>query len=143
MDRRAFVKGALGLVVLATWPALASLAGSGKGCGANAGTALFTTPLAGEPETACGPLMMAGIDLHGVSGGGRVAAYYGGTELFNMDASGAALVMLADGTRPIGDIAREAAAQGFAIRPVDAALFFSSLCEAGYLRNVVRVSIAG
>lgn len=141
MDRRTFVRGALGLVVLTACPTLAGLVGCGKGSSAKAEGALFTTPLAGEPETACGPLMMAGIDLHEVSGVGRIAAYCDDIEVFNMDASGAALVMLADGSRTIGDIAREAAAQGFPVEPVDAALFFSSLCAAGYLRNIVRVSV--
>lgn len=143
MDRRMFVKGAFGLVVLAAWPGVASLAGCGKAAGTRAGGALFTTPFAGEPETAVGPLMIAAIDLVDVPGGERVAAYYGGTELFNMDASGAALVMLADGARTIDDIADEATAQGFPVDPLDVALFFSSLGEAGYLRNIVRVSIAG
>lgn len=143
MDRRMFVKGAFGLVVLAACPGLSGLAGCGKGTSAKAEGALFTTPFAGEPETATGPLMMAGIDLAEVPGCERVAAYYGGAEVFNMDASGAALVMLADGARTIGDIADEAATQGFPVDPSDVALFFSSLCEAGYLRNIVRVSIAG
>lgn len=38
---------------------------------------------------------------------------------------------------------RRAFVRGFPVEPVDAALFFSSLCTAGYLRNIVRVSIAG
>lgn len=141
MDRRTFVRGAFGLVVLATLPVSAILTGCGENLSSKAQGTMFTTPFTGEPETACGPLMMAGIDLHEVSGVGRIAAYCDNIEVFNMDASGAALVMLADGSRTIGDIAREAAAQGFPVEPVDAALFFSSLCAAGYLRNIVRVSV--
>ena len=143
MDRRTFIKGAFGLVVLTAGSGLGSLTGCGKNPSSKTEGALFTTPFAGEPETASGPLMMAGIDLAEVPGGERVAAYYEGAEVFNMDASGAALVMLADGARTINDIAAEATAQGFSADPVDVALFFSSLCEAGYLRNIVRVSIVG
>ena len=143
MDRRMFVKSTFGLVVLAACPTLASLTGCVKGFEVKAEGALFTTPFSGEPETASGPLLMAGIDLCEVPGAGRVAAYYGGNEVFNMDASGAMLVMLADGSRTIGDIADEAAVRGCPVDPMDAALFFSSLCEAGYLRNIVRVGIAG
>ena len=136
MDRRTFIKGAFGLVVLTAGSGLGSLTGCAKSPNSKTEGVLFTTPFAGEPETASGPLMMAGIDLAEVPGGERVAAYYEGTEVFNMDASGAALVMLADG-------AVEATAQGFSADPADVALFFSSLCEAGYLRNIVRVSIVG
>ena len=143
MDRRTFVKGAFGLVVLAALPVSTSLTGCGENLSSKAEGALFTTSFTGEPETATGPLMMAGIDLHMAPGNGRVAAYYEGAEVFNMNASGAALVMLADGTRTFDDIADQARVQGYAAEPLDVALFFSSLCEAGYLRNVVRVSIAG
>ena len=143
MDRRTFINGAFGLVVLTTGSGLGSLTGCAKSPSSKTEGVLFTTPFAGEPETASGPLMMAGIDLAEVSGGKRVAAYYEGAEVFNMDASGAALVMLADGARTIDDIAVEATAQGFSADPADVALFFSSLCEAGYLRNIVRVSIVG
>lgn len=141
MDRRMFVKGAFGLVVLAACSGLSDTADHGTDGDAKAEGTLFTTPFAGEPETASGPLMMAGIDLLAAPGTDRVAAYYGGTEVFNVDASGAALVMLADGVHTIDNIADDATAQGFSVEPRDVALFFSSLGEAGYLRNIVRVSI--
>lgn len=141
MERRVFVKGAFGLVVLAAFPGLVGLTGCNKTLSAKAGGALFTTPFTGEPETANGPLMMAGIDLHEVPGSDRIAAYYNGVEVFNVDAAGAALVMLADGVRSIDQITSEALAKDNAADPADVALFFSSLSEAGYLRNIVRVSI--
>ena len=86
--------------------------------------------------------MMAGINLLETPDGNRIAAYYNDTEVVNMDASGAELVMLADGVRTIDDIANDAVAKGFSVTPSDVALFFSSLCEAGYLRNIVHVSTA-
>lgn len=141
MDRRTFVKSALGLVVLAACPVLAEVASSEKAARTTAEDVLYTTPCAGEPETASGPLMMAGINLLETPDGNRIAAYYNDTEVFNMDASGAELVMLADGIRTIGDIANDAVAKGLSVTPSDVALFFSSLCEAGYLRNIVRVGI--
>lgn len=141
MDRRTFLKGAFGLVVVTTGAGLGGLTGCGNSGAAKSGGVLFTTPAIGEPETATGPLMIAGIDLMEVPSGDRVAAYYDGTELFNMDAAGAALVMLADGVRTIDEITDEALAKGYAAQPVDVALFFSSLCEAGFLRNRVVVSI--
>ena len=141
MDRRTFLTGAFGLVVLTAGAGLGGLAGCGNSGASKAVGALFTTPFSGEPETATGPLMMAGISLCEVPGSDRIAAYYDDIEVFNMDAAGAALVMLADGVRSIDQISAEARAKGFAAEPVDVALFFSSLCEAGYLRNVVRVSV--
>ena len=141
MDRRTFLTGAFGLVVLTAGAGLGGLSGCSALGAAKAGGVMFTTPATGEPETATGPLMMAGIDLLEVPGGERVAAYYDGTEVFNMDAAGAALVILADGERTIDQITEEALAKGYAAEPVDVALFFSSLCEAGYLRNIVRVSV--
>ena len=141
MDRRTFLTGAFGLVVLTAGAGLSGLSGCGNSGASKAGGLLFTTPFSGEPETAKGPLVMAGIDLHEIPSAERVAAYYDGIEVFNMDAAGAALVMFADGERSISQIATEAQSKGFAAEPADVALFFSSLCEAGYLRNVVRVSI--
>ena len=141
MDRRTFLTGTFGLVVLAAGGGLGGLTGCGSGASKAAGGVIFTTPATGEPETATGPLMMANIDLVEVPGADRIAAYYEGTEVFNMDAAGAALVMLADGARSIDEITDEALAKGHAAEPADVALFFSSLCEAGYLRNIVRVSV--
>ena len=134
MDRRSFVKGAFGLVVVA------AAAGAGTLAAGNGRQALaepfYTTPATGEPETATGPLMMAGIDLVEIDSQGSTAAFYEDVELFDVDASGAALVMLADGIRSIEQIAEEAGA-----KPLDVALFFSSLCQAGYLRNRIVVSV--
>ena len=130
------------MAVFTVGAGLGGLTGCDKLGATKTAGALFTTPFAGESETATGPLMMAGIDLVEIPEGDRIAAYYDGAEVFNMDAAGAALVMLADGVRSIDDIADEAASKGHAAEPADVALFFSALCEAGYLRNIVRVSIA-
>ena len=143
MDRRTFVKGAFGLVVLTAGAGLGSLVGCSGTRAATLGNVVFTTPSIGEPESAGGPLMMAGIDLLEITDTDRFAAYYGDTELFDVDKAGAALVQLADGERTIDAIAEEAAAQGITCDPPDVALFFSSLCNAGYLRNRVLVSIVG
>ncbi len=107
------------------------------------GPALFTTPATGEPETATGPLVMAGISLFEVSGKDRVAAFYDDVELFNVNAAGAALLMLADGVRSLEQITADAVSQGHAAELADVALFFSSLGQAGYLRNRVLVSMRG
>ena len=139
MDRRTFVAGAFGLVVLGACSGTATV--SLSGCSTANATPAFTTPATGEPEDATGPLMMAGIDVFELPETGRYTAFYGDTELFNMDATGAALVSLADGKRSIDDIAVQAAALGHTCKPVDVALFFSSLGNAGFLRNLVTVSI--
>lgn len=141
MDRRTFLTSTFGLVVLTAGVGLGGLTGCDKLGALKTTGVLFTTPATGEPETATGPLMMAGIDLVDLPDADRVAAYYDGTEVFDMDQAGAMLVMLADGVRSIDDITAEALAKGYAAEPADVALFFSSLCEAGYLRNIVRVSI--
>ena len=139
VDRRAFLKGAFGLVVLTAGASVGVLGASG--CGVVAGAPFYITPASGEPETAKGPLMMAGIELHEVPDTDRVAAYFEGVELFNVNEAGAAVVRLADGERTIGEIAAETAALGHEAAPLDVALFFSSLCQAGYLRNIVSVSV--
>ena len=139
MDRRTFVKGTFGLVMLAAAGGTSMLATTGCSSPADAAP-YFTTPAIGEPETATGPLMMAGIDLVEIPGG-RVSAYFENTELFTVDPAGAALVSLADGKRTIDAIAAEAGALGYPCAPVDVALFFSTLGQAGYLRNRVLVSI--
>lgn len=139
MDRRTFVKNAFGLVVLTAFSGAGVLGASG--CSARPRDPYFMTPAIGEPEDAVGPLLMAGIGLVELPESGRVAAYYDDTELFNVDAAGAQLITLADGRRTIDEIAVEAAALGCQCAPVDVALFFSSLGQAGYLRNRVLVSI--
>lgn len=141
MDRRTFVRGTFGLMVVSAGAGIGGLAGCGGAKASKMGGVLFTTPAAGEPETASGPLMMAGIDLIEAPADERVVAYYGDTELFRVDETGAALVMLADGQRTIDDIVAAASSLGHAADKADVALFFSSLGQAGYLRNRILVSI--
>lgn len=141
MERRTFLKGACGLVVL--------VAGAGLGR-ANAGrpladesargTTLLTTSAGVEQDVATGPMMQAGIDLvEGPDGG--VAGWYGDTELFEVDKTGAGLIALADGSRSLDDIAGEAVSPGGEVSPADVASFFVTLGQAGYLQNTVLVNL--
>jgi hypothetical protein len=86
--------------------------------------------------------MAAGIELIATADGAQ--GHYDGTHLFNVDALGAQLVMLADGSRTIEQIAAstQAADPAFAALPASgAAEFFVQLGQAGYLQNQVYVAL--
>ena len=68
--------------------------------------------------------------------GGRVAGVFECTKLFVVDKVGARLAALADGTRSI-----EEAADAAGVSAADAASFFVTLGQAGYLQNEVYVSL--
>ena len=138
MERRAFVKGAFGLAVIA--------AGAGAGAvvaqvhGRSAQAPFYTTPNVADVEAAIGPVMRPGIDLTRVDEG--VAGFLGESKLFVADEMAAALIMLADGTRALDGIAREAAATvGSALDPADVASFFVELGQGGFLSNEVYVNL--
>ena len=134
MERRTFVKGAFGLVVIAAGAA-AGVAGM-QGASPFRGEVIHTTRGAVGSQEASGPLMQDDIELIAQEAGGAVSGYYGETELFHVDEAGARLITLADGSRTIEDIALAVSAPA-----ADVALFFASLGEAGYLVNPVYVNI--
>ena len=141
MERRAFVKGAFGLAVMA--------AGTGLGFGAYSlyagdaarGTKVLTTTASMAPAVAEGPLMQVGIALY-EQADGVLAGWLEDTQLFTVDQTGAALISLADGTRSIEGIAAEAAAlMGAPVDAAEVASFFVTLGQSGFLQNTVVVNL--
>lgn len=130
MERRTFVKGAFGLVALATLGAVGAAAGVGT---TSAG---FVTPDVPNAESALGPVMAAGIEL--TEDGDVVRGTYGGTHLFNVDATGAELMRLADGSLTIDELADTTSVS---LEPATVASFFVELGQAGYLANTVLVNL--
>ena len=143
MERRTFVKGAFGLTLLAAGASLGVFGTRGAPAeNEETNEALFTTPEGMAPEAAVGPLMQGGIDLVASEDSDVVAGYFGTTQLFNVDEAGATLMTLADGTRSIDDLAAEASdALGETVDPADAAEFFVTLGQEGYLQNEVHVNL--
>lgn len=132
MERRTFVQGAFGLVVL----------GVGGGIGAHLATqpaedGRFVTPEVPSPEAAEGPVMAAGIEL-APAGDGSVHGVAEGVHLFTVDKIGAQLMRLADGSRTIDDLA---ALIDVTVSVADVASFFVTLGQAGYLANTVMVNL--
>ncbi|NMA07654.1 MAG: PqqD family protein [Clostridiales bacterium] len=122
MTRREFLKGAAGLVLAA---------GAGFG-----GTRALTELLKPNASTALGPLPIEGLSLLPTSKGADVL--YEGRTAFTVNTTGAALLRLADGTRSLDEIIARAGASAYA---ADAAMFFVTLGQAGYLQNRVEVAI--
>ena len=122
MERRTFVRGAFGFVALAV-------------C---AGAGVLATSEASRTAAAeaVGPLLVDGIEFVDEPDGGRVAGVFEGTKLFVVDKVGARLAALADGTRSI-----EEAADAAGVSAADAASFFVTLGQSGYLQNEVYVSL--
>ena len=129
MERRSFVRGAFGFVALATLGVAGAIAGT------DVQRASFVTTAGLDAESACGPAMVAGIEL--VTDGDVVRGMYGKTHLFDVDATGAALIRQADGSRTIEELADA----GTRLRPADVASFFVELGQAGYLSNTVLVNL--
>ena len=129
MERRSFVRGAFGFVALAT------LGVAGAVAGTDVQRASFVTTAGLDAESACGPAMVAGIEL--VTDSDVVHGMYGKTHLFDVDATGAALIRRADGSRTIEELADA----GVQLRPADVASFFVELGQAGYLSNTVLVNL--
>jgi hypothetical protein len=183
MERRDFVAVVGGLVVVAALGAVAGpravrmLAGDeGQGDWAfpaerdGLADAVFVTPDGVAPELAAGPVMVAGLELLAAAddGPGAFKGYCGETHLFNVDALGASLIRLADGSRTIEQIALMAPAEAAALAASsgaiafvassgaaelatssgaaelaasDTAAFFVQLGQAGYLQNQVYVAL--
>jgi hypothetical protein len=150
MERRDFVRGVGGLVVVAALGGIAgprivqSLTGSpDQGNQASQiGQPVFITSSGIAPEAAVGPVMAADIELRATADGAQ--GHYDGVHLFNVDALGAQLVKLADGSRTIEQIvaSTQASNPAFATLPASsAAAFFVQLGQAGYLQNQVYVTL--
>ena len=133
MERRTFVKGAFGLVALVCATGFHSVQ-ERHGCPEGA---IFVTPGSAAPEAAVGPAMVAGIELE-AGDAGETWGTYAGERLFAVDDTGAELVMLADGSLSLGDIAERTSVP---VRASDVASFFVTLGQAGYLQNEVYVNI--
>lgn len=122
MTRRDFLKGAVGLVLAV-----------GAGFGSVEVLTRLLTPTA---ETAVGPLMIEGLSFLPTLSGADVL--YREQTAFTVNSTGATLLRLADGTRSLDDIIHDADCESCA---ADAALFFVTLGQAGYLQNRVEVTL--
>ena len=129
MERRSFVAGAFGLV------SLVALGASGLG-EVGRGQEDVATTVAKDPAAARGPVMAAGIEL--VPAGDTVQGWYKQTHLFDVDAIGAELVRLADGSLSIDELASAGSVE---LNPADVATFFLTLGQKGYLANTVLVNL--
>ena len=130
MERRTFIRGAFGLAALAAMGGVrsASVAGAGRS---------YVTPTVADPQLCPGPVMQAGIEL--LDEGDAVRGMYGTTHLFSVDATGAELIRLADGTMTLDQLAN---ALPTPVDPADVAGFFVALGQAGYLANTVLVNLS-
>lgn len=132
MERRTFVQGAFGLVVLAVGGAVGARFAS-----QSVDDGRFVTPEIPSPEAADGPVMAAGIEL-APNDDGTMRGVAEGAHLFNVDQIGAQLIRLADGSRTIEDLA---ASVDEPVNVADVASFFVALGQAGYLANTVLVNL--
>lgn len=132
MNRRDFLKGAGAFVVLcaAGWKVLPRLAGKAEAIEAASGAPGHTV------ETAVGPLLVTGLTAEHTDAGANIK--YRGETLFTVNDMGLRLLELADGKRTLDGIIEEAGAVGVS---ADAARFFVTLGQAGYLQNRVEVMI--
>jgi hypothetical protein len=128
MERRTFVKGAFGLALLAA---------GGLGGKYHDQTLQGQPSETPDPSDACGPMMRRDIVLE-PDGDDLFRGIGRGMHLFNVDATGAALIRLADGSRTIDDLAD---ALEVPASPADVASFFVTLGQAGYLQNTVVVNL--
>jgi len=84
--------------------------------------------------------MHDGVDI--ISRSTSYIGRYGDADLFSAAEIGATLVRLADGSRSIEGITRDAAAMlGTTLDSADVASFFVTLGQAGYLQNTVLVNL--
>jgi hypothetical protein len=143
MERREFVRGVGGLVIITALTGVAaSLAGVGRlnQDAASNQEAFYITSDIMPPQAAVGPLMVADIVLTRTAEG--VQGHYGATHLFTVDALGAELIQRADGSRSIEDITAEVSSTlATPLGTADAASFFVTLGQSGYLQNQVLVAL--
>ncbi|MCL2504157.1 MAG: hypothetical protein FWE94_06140 [Coriobacteriia bacterium] len=130
VDRRAFVRTAGGLVIFVVSSALV-----GVGLAKTAILLSSDDPSRNNRDPR-GPLLAEGITFAPVEAG--VDAFVGDVHVFSANETGAILLAAADGTRTLDEIVAEV---GGSIGPVEAALFYIELGEAGYLQNRVEVAL--
>jgi hypothetical protein len=128
MERRTFMKGAFSLALLAA--------------GGLGGVFYYQTPQGQpserpDPNDAYGPLMRRDIVVE-PDGTGLFRGIGRGVHLFNVDATGAELIRLADGSRTIEELADGLETPA---NPADVASFFVTLGQAGFLQNTVVVNL--
>lgn len=141
MERRSFVKGAFGLAVLAVGVGVFGSQGGLRIPSKGGEGVLFTTSGAVSLKDAVGPAMQPGIELS-QRADTVFTGSYDGLDLFDVDATGAELIALADGSRTIDELAVAASEKlGATVSAADAAAFFVDLGEAGYLANTVLVNL--
>ena len=147
MDRRDFFKGAGGLVIVAS---LTGIAGTILSHEVNAKSnptqndaapthpnVFYTTPDLAVSEQTIGPVMVAGIDLIAGDAEDTYKGFYSGTHIFDVDKTGAELIMMATGSHSLKAIA----AQSSPLKTHDTAEFFMTLDQAGYLQNQILVTV--
>ena len=129
MERRTFIAGTFGLVSLAALGAVGL-------CDVPKASSNVVTQAANDLLAAPGPAMVPGIELMQV--GETTQGWYGKTHLFDVDAVGAELIRLADGSLSIDELAHATSVE---LKPADVASFFVALGQKGYLANTVLVNI--
>lgn len=130
MDRRAFLGGAFGLVVVAAGASIAATSYR------KASQAYHTTSGDVLPDAMVGPAMMPGISL--VRCGGSVRGMAEDVHLFDVDTMGAELIERADGTSTLDELAEMSS---IPVKVADVATFFVTLGQAGYLQNKIFVNL--
>lgn len=123
MDRRTFLKCVGGLAVFATVPSVVALSSK------------FSSSQKID-DSSLGPIMRADLELRSV--GSRYVGYLDESECFEVDKTGAQLVLRSDGTRSIQQLAGQV---GLGDQCGEVAQFFVTLGQAGYLANRVEVEL--
>ncbi|MDR1540446.1 MAG: PqqD family protein [Clostridiales bacterium] len=122
MTRREFLKlsGAFVLICAAGWRALPEL----------------EKMLGGDSKGTIGPILQDGLDIKPNSSGASV--FYDGQVMFTVNETGYKLLKLADGTKSVDSIVKNACLENSAS---DVGMFFVSLGKAGYLKNRVEIQL--
>lgn len=131
MERRTFVQGAFGLALIV----------AGGMAGLSHGEQPQDQPDGAQEALAAdearGPIVRRDIVLE-PDGDGAFRGIARGVHLFNVDATGAQLMRMADGSLAIEELA---ASLEIPADPADVASFFVTLGKAGYLLNTVLVNL--
>lgn len=133
MNRREFLKGAGAFVVLCAtgWRTLSARPGKAEAMPVEAAPAPGHTV-----ETAVGPLLVTGLTAERTATGATIL--YQGETMFTVNDMGMRLLEQADGTHTLDAIIDAADAAPVS---ADAARFFVTLGQAGYLQNRVEVML--
>ena len=152
MDRRDFFKGAGGLVIIASLTGIAGTVLSHEAKAQREQTqadatptqanVFYTTPNLAVSEQTIGPVMVAGIDLIAGDAKDTFKGYYSDTHIFDVDKTGAELIMMATGSHSLKAIAAQTEALfSSPLKTHDTAEFFMTLDQAGYLQNQILVTV--